>query len=468
MSLSTALHNSLMGMSTASFRAELTSFNIAHAGQADYGRRSLVVTPGLQGGIANFTIDRADAGRSEAALLARTGQEAEASVLASASAALFEAFGDPEALTGLYGAVADLEGALRDLQTTPESPALQESAVGAVRQVAVTFEDVSTEIEARRLEADGAIASEVASINEALAQLRELNASAARATGTELSTVAESQRAVVHRISAALAIKVEGEYGDTLSIRTTKGVLLLGAEVRPLRFDAAGSMEFEARFADGDLSGLSVDGIDITPGTPQGAEGGRLAAQFAFRDVVGTDAADRLDAVARDLYGRLAIADTTDPEGLLTLLPGNGSAAERLRLHPGIDPASGGEAWRIRDGVGAVAEGPSAGEGRLGSIRDALAQPLSNLGATGSSRSYSFAGLVAAVGDQFGALALRTGERHEQAVGALSVQREAVLRQTGVDTDRELQELLMIEQAFAANARVAATIDEMLARLMEI
>ena len=40
--------------------------------------------------------------------------------------------------------------------------------------------------------------------------------------------------------------------------------------------------------------------------------------------------------------------------------------------------------------------------------------------------------------------------------------------ETGVDTDRELQDLLIIEQAYAANARVLETIDKMIQRLMEI
>jgi len=45
---------------------------------------------------------------------------------------------------------------------------------------------------------------------------------------------------------------------------------------------------------------------------------------------------------------------------------------------------------------------------------------------------------------------------------------EAEKLQTGVDTDRELQDLLIIEQAYAANARVLETIDQMMRRLMEI
>jgi flagellar hook-associated protein 1 FlgK len=39
---------------------------------------------------------------------------------------------------------------------------------------------------------------------------------------------------------------------------------------------------------------------------------------------------------------------------------------------------------------------------------------------------------------------------------------------TGVDTDQELQQLLRVEQSFAANARVMQTIDTLMKRLLEI
>ena len=38
----------------------------------------------------------------------------------------------------------------------------------------------------------------------------------------------------------------------------------------------------------------------------------------------------------------------------------------------------------------------------------------------------------------------------------------------GVDTDAELQDLMQVEQAWAANARVIRTMDDLLQLLMEI
>jgi flagellar hook-associated protein 1 FlgK len=67
------------------------------------------------------------------------------------------------------------------------------------------------------------------------------------------------------------------------------------------------------------------------------------------------------------------------------------------------------------------------------------------------------------------------GGKHATAVGRASASeimaqglREAETLETGVDTDRELQNLLVIEQAYAANARVLQTLDQMIQRLMEL
>jgi flagellar hook-associated protein 1 FlgK len=66
------------------------------------------------------------------------------------------------------------------------------------------------------------------------------------------------------------------------------------------------------------------------------------------------------------------------------------------------------------------------------------------------------------------------GVRGEEAIAdlAFATARHDELFQSlagqGVDSDAELQKLLLIEQSYAANARVMQAVDEMLQRLMEI
>ena len=44
----------------------------------------------------------------------------------------------------------------------------------------------------------------------------------------------------------------------------------------------------------------------------------------------------------------------------------------------------------------------------------------------------------------------------------------AMENENGVDTDAELQKIMLIEQAYAANAKVISTIDAMLQAIMDL
>ena len=60
---------------------------------------------------------------------------------------------------------------------------------------------------------------------------------------------------------------------------------------------------------------------------------------------------------------------------------------------------------------------------------------------------------------------------HENALSFAATQQGELAtleRANGVDTDAELQKLLLIEQAYAANARLIETADEMIQTLLRI
>ena len=61
--------------------------------------------------------------------------------------------------------------------------------------------------------------------------------------------------------------------------------------------------------------------------------------------------------------------------------------------------------------------------------------------------------------------------RNENAQAFHAARSEALAYQIakdGVDTDTEMQKLLLIEQAYAANARVIQTVDELMQQLLEL
>jgi flagellar hook-associated protein 1 FlgK len=74
------------------------------------------------------------------------------------------------------------------------------------------------------------------------------------------------------------------------------------------------------------------------------------------------------------------------------------------------------------------------------------------------------AGLSSTSGEQF----IRFEAQSVSASARSTVLRDTELAKTGVDTDAELQKLLVIEQAYAANARVIQTVGEMVDQLLRL
>lgn len=468
MSFSATLANSLSGLSAASLRAEILSFNIANANTDNYARRQVTLEPVVPGGVRASGIERLNGGPLEERLVKAEARSAGEGVKAEALAAINKAYGEPGDPDGLFAVFVRFEEALADLRLTPESGAAQLGLLRAATDLAETFARLDTEAQAMRLEADGAIAATVDRLNDALQELDRLNDEARRPRGASLDNVAERQRALVREIGGALDVSVAGTYGGQVQLRTGGGLLLLGEEPQALQFTPAGTASFNLSYAAGDFSGLLIGNQDVTPGNLQGLRGGSLEAQFAIRDSLAPAFAARLDALATELSERSALADPTSPDGLFVLAAGAASAAQRIAVNPQVDPDQGGALYRLRDGVGAAVPGPAAGDGVLGALNDALlaTRPLSV--ATGAPNPLNFKDTLGAVASQLATETLRARGASETAQTALGSLTGEIARITAVDTDQELQDLLLVEQAFAANARVIQAADDMLAQLLEI
>jgi len=141
--------------------------------------------------------------------------------------------------------------------------------------------------------------------------------------------------------------------------------------------------------------------------------------------------------------------------------------SQRMNLNAAVDPVKGGALWRLRDGLGAVASGPVGTTSLLVALRSALTtqrEPSSG-GFMAGERSFStFASdlLSSAATNRLSAdgEAAYTKTRLETFV--------SMEAEDGVDTDQEMQSLLRIEQAFAANAKVIQMAGEMIQRLLDI
>ncbi|HLS58342.1 MAG TPA: flagellar basal body rod C-terminal domain-containing protein, partial [Paracoccaceae bacterium] len=85
-----------------------------------------------------------------------------------------------------------------------------------------------------------------------------------------------------------------------------------------------------------------------------------------------------------------------------------------------------------------------------------------------TSAAATAAGLAAEIGAWFGAQAAQAEEARAFFAGQSAILGEREVSLLGVDTDAELQFLMLVEQSYAANARVLTVIDSLLRQLLEI
>lgn len=486
MSMSAALNNALSGLTASSRRAQVISDNVANALTPGYARRSVTVAAHVVGGegqgvsvkgIARATDPRATADRRRAEA---TG--AETAALAKAEGRLLGAVGDVDDAGSLSNRAVTWESALARLADSPESPSLQEDAAAAARGLATALNAAGDEVQRVRMDADASIDRMVAEINDALASVEQLNADIEQSTiaGTGIAALDEARSREIDRISALVPVRIASRANGMIALYSPQGAILLDGRAGELGFSPTGIITADMTLGSGALSGLTLNGDPIAAGTGDGRlDGGALGAQFAIRDGAAPAAQDQLDAIARDLILRyedpavdatLAAGDPgifTDGGGVFDPLDVVGLAG-RIEVNAAVDPQQGGAAWRLRDGINAASQGPVGLDTLPRALMAALSDPVAAPAGAGFSGVYGFIDLVQTVAATR-AQANADGEsRAAFSEGRFTLLQETEAAVTGVDTDKEMSDLLLVEHAYVANARVIETVDGLLKRLLEI
>ena len=315
-------------------------------------------------------------------------------------------------------------------------------------------------------------------LNAALLQVEKLNASISsinRSTSQAAALFDERGR-VLDEISQYLPIQTFPRDSGTIDVLTIEGVYLLGGTAKQVEFTPTSTVAPGITLANGNLSGLTVDGTDITPGalTFGAVSSGSLAALFTLRDSDLPELETQLDTMAQDLIDRFSDStiDPTNPVGAPGLfLDTNATAGEgvagRLQLNALVDPDQGGAVWRLRDGLGATTQGPPGDRTILSNLSDAF-NTVRSINTVGLQGGFTARDLVA----QLGSLAGQKRIQNESVLSSTAVQYAAAQRaevaKNGVDIETEMQQLIIIEQAYAANARVIEVVNQLIQELIEL
>jgi flagellar hook-associated protein 1 len=391
------------------------------------------------------------------------------------------ALGSPDSAGSLAARLAAFDQALIGAAGRPESPARLADVLATPRNLANGLAGATSDIQTARATADRQIAEEVGRLNTTLARLHELNVDLRSFTGAgrDVSALLDERQRLVDTISTIVPVREIPRDFNQIALFTTGGATLLEGSPAVFGFTPVHTITPEMTQALGGLSGLTINGKPHdTAGSASAVLGGSLGALFAVRDKLAVTAQSKLDAIARDLVDRFS-ASGLDPSlapgapGLFTdaggaFLPVNETGlAGRLRLNAAADTEQGGALYRLRDGLGALAEGPPGNGTLLAALQGALttAAPLASTGFPQGNRS--FAGLIGDLHSD--ASARRLSSQSDQAFAAARLTALTDFEaQNGIDTDQEMQALLVIEKNYAANAKVIQTVNDMIDILIRL
>ncbi len=484
MSISSALNSAISGLNASSRQVQAISNNLANALTPGYGARRVELTAApteLGGGVRVTSITR-----DVNDVLLNDRRRADSAVAASTTSANFFAeierlLATPEDSQSITARLAEFDASLVSASARPEETSRLQAAVLRAGDVAQALNDASDRVQVLRSEAETQIERDVTNANELLRQIASLNTQIidTRNRGTPAAAFEDQRSLVMDRLAEIVPLRVFERDNGAVALYTPTGAGLLDGAPAVLSFTATNLITPEMTQDNGLLSGLEINGMPIPtdgPGSP--IAGGRLAANFDLRDRLATDTQAQLDAVARDIVERFQTPGVdptqgpTDP-GLFTdggafFDPANEvGLAGRIAVSDAVQPDAGGDDWRLRDGLYAAAPGPAGDATILNNISDALGDSgglvSGNLG--GTARNVS--GHVAAMMSYFGQQRLSLDQTVSFAQANQTGLIESELAQ-GVNSDEELQQLLLVEQAFAANARLIQTAGDMLDQILGI
>lgn len=484
MTITGALNNAMSGLRAAGYASQVVSSNLSNALTPGYARRSLDLSSSSIGGNGGVRIDGQTRNVDPGLLADRQMASASFGNRRDTAAFLSELerlLGTPDQTGSLASRIADFESSLITAASRPDAPDRLGSAVNAARDLTDTITNAASGIQEQRTRADRSIDSQVTRLNDALEELQTLNSqiTATQVQGGDDAALQDHRQRLVDEVSEMVPVRTVPRANGGIALYTNGGTTLLDGKASVVGFESVNLVASGMTIESGALSGLTVNGNAVRTSSENGAlRGGTLSAQFEIRDELATKAETELDAVARDLIERFQDSgvDSTLAVGAAGLFTDNGAffgvAAEagvstRLSLNALVDPDQGGETWRIRDGIGATTPG-NVGEARL---LQALGDTLTEARTPGSgafgSGAFDASGLTTSMMSQI-ASDRKNADQHLSFASSMLNELTSQELAQGVDSDAELQQLILIEQAYAANARMIQTVDEMMQTLLRL
>jgi flagellar hook-associated protein 1 FlgK len=481
MSITSALNSAMTGLTANARLSQVTSENLANALTPGYSSQKLnLSTSQYAAGVRIGDVERNINPALQSTTRKAEAEYAKVGVYSDFYSRMSNYVGTVDDNMSISTQISNFDAALVEATSRPDSTERLHDLSVKAGLIVQSITNAADGLNQQRLAAESSIDLQVDQLNSQLKELEKLNARivVAQATGGSTTAMEDQRDLLIDTVNQAIPVNVIQRDQGRVALFTVGGVALLDGRASELSFDVKRTIEPQMTQDNGLLSGLEINGLAMDTSITGPLRGWTLIAAFDIRDNVAVEAQNDLDAVARDLVERfqdpaldatIGLTDAgifTDGGGAFDVADTVGLAA-RLELNDLIAMDGQAETWRLRDGLYAAAEGDPGDASQLIAYSDAISEnrtvSTTKLGTISSDLNTLSASLMS-----------RFARDSDSASNSLSyaatsytelAQAELAL---GVDSDAELQNMMLIENAYAANARMLSTIDAMMESLLRI
>ncbi|EBA17063.1 flagellar hook-associated protein K [Roseobacter sp. SK209-2-6] len=484
MTITSAINSAMSGLTANARSSQVVSENLANALTPGYSAQRLnLSTNSYTGGTKVDGVERLIDPALQASARTAEAEHSAAETYANFYSRMSSLVGVVDDDTSISAQVSNFDSALIEAVSRPDSTERLHQLSVQADLVVKTITHAADGLNALRVEAETSINSQVRTLNNSLKEIEKLNARivVSEAAGTSTTAMQDQRDKLIDEVNKIIPVNVLSRSQGRVALYSEGGVALIDGRASEITFDALQTIEPHMTLDNGLLNGLEVNGKLIDTSADGPLRGGTLAAQFDIRDSAAVEAQNDLDALAQDLVERfqdpaldatLGATDAgifTDAGGFFdNTVPANTvGLSARLELNSSVSLSGAAETWRFRDGINAASQGDPGNASLLTAYSDRLAETRSvsttKLGAiTGSLNTLS-----ASVMSRFARDSDTANSTMSFAAASFSEMSKAKLA-LGVDSDAELQNLMIIERAYAANAKMLEAVDEMMQTLLRI
>jgi flagellar hook-associated protein 1 FlgK len=506
MSLSGALSIASGGLANVNVQLGVVAQNVTNAGTPNYltevGTQSSRTADGQPLGVASGPVQREVDTALQASLMAQNGVVAGLQTRQAALQQLDAIQGTPGQPGDLTGLVGKLGNAFSTLENDPSNQAQQSQVVASAQALTAQINALANAVSAGRQTAQNSIASEVDSINGALATIGRLSDQIMQAQSSGRSTADyENQRdAAVGSLSNLMGVRTLQQPDGDMLVTTTSGLELPIHANSPPLVTAPANIGAGSYYPGGSIPTITLNGVDVTPAL----SGGRIGANITLRDQTLPGYQAQLDEFAYTLSSRFdqqGLTLFTDPTGNVPTPAPPPTQAGYIDYASTIEvnPAVAAQPSLVRDGTHAVAGCPTGASafapnpaGGPAGFNTMIQRVLNDsLGAeaqpgvaqpppatVGLGPAGTLAAPYAAPPDLGGfATALVGAEASDSSNASAQLSTEQGVQTTlsgnlssedGVSLDTQMSNMVVLQNAYGANAKVIAAVQAMWAQLLQM